>query len=296
MYDEIKRRLEERISAVPRFSIERIATGDTDGERDLSLISAHVASELERHLSEMYDDTDASEAAAQPHDVVREFGGLRTRRQLEKHFVERLSVDIGSPMKTFDFTVPTGSRVFGPPYDRNWFEGNGFGVFSRFDGTVYTIPKANGGFSAAGIGFYLTTNEPALAAITPQGTYDWYWSAFADLPFLRSRGGMGITIYTNAEPQPTMSRQSVLWSASGMTTLSGQIGSGRIADAASPAFGLGPVPLAPTLVNMVPGSSYLVWVWCWQTSQLETDDGFIAFLSFSMPFVTIDAGPPILIH
>lgn len=295
MNDEIKRRIEQRISEGPRFSIERIATGDTYGERDSSLISAHVTSELKRHMSEMYDDKDASEAAAQPRDAVLKFGGLRTRLQFEKHFVERVSMDIGSPMKAFDFTVPSGSRVFGPPYDRDWSEGRGVGMLGRFDGKVFTIPGAKG-FSAAGIGFYLTTNEPALAAITPQGTYDWAWSAFADLPFARSRGGMGITIYTNSEPQPTMSRQPVLWSASGMTMLSGQKGSGRIADAASPAFGLGTVPLAPALVNMIPGSRYLVWVWCWQISRLEEDDGFIAFLRFIMPFVTIDAGPPILIH
>ncbi|PSB20695.1 hypothetical protein C7B65_07310 [Phormidesmis priestleyi ULC007] len=295
MYDEIKRHIEQRISEGQRFSIERSAIADTDGDRDTSLISAHVTSELDRHISEMYDDTDAAEAAAQPRDEVREFGGLRTRHQLEKHFVERLSVDIASTVKTFDFTVPSGTRVFGPPYDREWSEGNGFSFGGRVDGKAITIPKRNG-FSAAGIGFYLTTNEPVLAAITPQGTYDWNWSAFENLPFARSRGGMGITIYTNSEPQPTMSRQPVLWSASGMTTFSGQKGSGRIAEAASPAFGLGTVPLAPALINMVPGSRYLVWVWCWQTSQLEEDDAFIAFLSFSMPFVTIDASPPILLH
>jgi hypothetical protein len=295
MYDEIKRHIEQRISEGQRFSIERSAIGDTDGDRDTSLISAHVTSELDRHLSEMYDDTDAAEAAAQPRDAVREFGGLRTRHQLEKHFVERLSVDIASTTKAFDFTVPSGSRVFGPPYDREWAEGNGIAFGGRVDGKAITIPKKNG-FSAAGIGFYLTTNEPVLAAITPQGTYDWNWNAFKNLPFARSRGGMGITIYTNSEPQPTLSRQPVLWSASGMTAFSGQKGSGRIAEAASPAFGLGTVPLAPALVNMVPGSRYLVWVWCWQTSQLEEDDGFIAFLSFSMPSVTIDAGSPILLH
>lgn len=301
MYEEIKRRLEERISAVPPFSIERIAIGNTDGERDTSLISAYVTLELDRHMSEMYDDTDASEAAVQPRDTVCEFGGLRTRRQLEKHFLERLSVDISSPMKTFDFTVPTGSRVFGPPYDLDWAEGNGIAFGGRVDGKVNTIPTRNG-FTAAGIGFYLTTNEPSLAAITPQGTYEWSWLALENLPFARSRGGMGITIYTNAEPQPTMSRQQVLWSVSGMISTnstvpwSGQNGSGRIADAASPAFGLGTVPLAPALLNMVPGSRYLVWVWCWQTSQLEQDDSFIAFLGFSMPFVTINAGPPIVIR
>jgi hypothetical protein len=295
VYDEIKRRIEERMSEGPRFSIERIATGNTHSERDTSLLSAYVTSELERHMGEMYDDKDGSAAAAQPRDAVREFGGLRTRRQLERHFLDRVSVDIGSSMKAFDFTVPSGSRVFGPPYDREWAKGNGIAFGSRVDGKVFTIPKANG-FSAAGIGFYLTTNEPALAAITPQGTYDWNWIAYQDLPFARSSGGMGIAIYTNSEPQPTMSRQPVLWGLSGVTTFSGQKGSGRIADAASPAFGLGTVPLAPALLNMAPGSRYLVWIWCWQTSRLEKDDGFIAFLSFYMPFVTIDAGPPIVIH
>jgi hypothetical protein len=292
MYDEIKKRIEKRISEGPRFSIERIATGDMYGERDTSLISAHVISELYRHMSEMYDDTDASEAAAQPRDAVHEFGGLRTRRQFEKHVVEQLSVDIGSLTKAFDFTVPSGSRVFGPPYDRDWSEGNGVGIFSRFDGKVYAISKDNG-FSAAGIGFYLTTNEPALVAITPQGTYNFSYTAFQNQSFARSRGGLGITIYTNSEPRPTMSRQPVLWSASGATLLSRDKGSSRIADAASPAFGLGTVPLAPALVNMVPGSRYLVWIWCWQISHL---DAFFAYVGFSMPFVTIDAGPPILLH
>lgn len=297
MYDEIKRRIEQRITAMPRFSIERMAIADADGERDTSLFSNHVTSELDRYMSEMYDDIDASEAAAQPRSAVREFGGLRTQRQLEKHFLERLSIDIASSIKTFTVTVTGSNSVVAPPYDREWSEGLGLAFGGRVDGKAITLPKENG-FSAAGIGFYLTTNEPVAAAITPQGTYDWNWSAFENLPFARSKGGMGITIYTDSEPQPTLSRQPVLWSASGMTAFSGQTGSGRIAEAASPAFPdmFGSVPLAPTLVNMVPGSRYLVWVWCWQTSQLEEDDAFIAFLQFSMPFVTIAASPPILIR
>jgi len=295
MYNDIKRRLEARINSVPRFDIARVAASDADAERDTGRMTAHATSELERQVGDMYADPDASEAAGPPHDAIRQFGGMRTRRQLTEHFVERLSVDAGSPKTAFDFTVPTGSRVFGPPYDREWAEGNGLAFLSRFDGRVTTIPKANG-LSTAGVGFYLTTNTPALAAITPQGTYDWNWLSFADLPSARSRGGLGLTIYTDSDPQPTLSRQVVLWSASGMTVFSGQQGSGRIADAASPAFGFGPVPLAPALLNMVPGSRYLVWVWCWQTSQLGPDDAFIAFLRFAMPLITIDAGPPIIIH
>jgi hypothetical protein len=301
MYDEIKRRIEQRMSERPSFSIERIATKDIRRKRDASRISALVTAELKRHMSEMYDDIDAAEAAAHPRDKVREFGGLRTRRQLEKHFIEQLSTYIGSRQE-FEFTVPSGSRGFKPPYDLDWIEGNGMSKnLSHLNGEVSTIPTRNG-FSAAGIGFYLATNEPALAAITPEGKYNWFWQSFENLPFARSRGGLGIAVYTDSEPQPTTSRQPLLWSVSGMigsnprVPWSGQKGEGNIADAASPAFGLGTVPLAPVLVNMVPESRYLVWVWCWQTSRLERDDAFNAYLHFVMPGVIINAGPPILIR
>lgn len=125
MYDKIKRRLEQRVNAGPHVRIERMTTGDTFSERATSLLSAHVTSELESRMSEMFDDRDAPEAAAQPRGAVREFGGLRTRSQLETHFMERVSVDIGSMNRAFDFTVPMGSRVVGPPYDLDWMEGQG---------------------------------------------------------------------------------------------------------------------------------------------------------------------------
>ena len=170
--------------------------------------------------------------------------------------------------------------------------GNGVGAFSRFDGKVFALPKTDA-FSAAGIGFYLTTSEPVLAGITPQGNYNFSYTAFHEDPFARTSGGMGITIYTDTETTPTLSRQPVLWNASGATLLSGAKGGGRIADAASPAFGFGTVPLAPALFNMVPDSRYLVWVWCWQTAR---HDAFFAQIGFSMPLVTVDASPPIVIH
>ena len=291
MYERIWEQLTERLGDRAPLRVERALITDTDGQQDASLLTTHVRSRMDRHLNEMFDSDDAAEADA--HRVeVRDFGGLRTRRQLEKHFVEKVRADLGVT-RAFDYIVPSGSRVFGPPYDREWSEGNGIAFGARFDGKALTLPKANG-FSAGGIGFFLTTNEPVLAAITPQGTYDWNWSSFGDLPFVRSRGGMGLTIYRDG--QLAYSRQAVLWSVSGATTFSGQKGSGRIADAASPAFGFGAVPLAPALLNMEPGSQYLVWVWCWQTATLQPNDPFIAFMSFHMPFVSIDAGPQIPLH
>ncbi|HKO47837.1 MAG TPA: hypothetical protein VJV79_08940 [Polyangiaceae bacterium] len=274
--------------------IERVAKNVETRERHLALVSSHVTSELERRMSEMEADTRVPAAAAQPLDGLAEFGGLRTRDQLESHLLERLSLDVFAPATTFKLTVQSGTKVFGPPYDQDWSEGSGFGNSARFSGRALTINKDDG-FSAAGVGFYLTTTETVLAAIRPQGNYDWNWAAFGDLPSARSRGGMGLTIYTDGQQQPTLSHQPVLWSVSGVTTLAGDKGSGQIAAAASPAFGLGTIPLAPALLQMSPGSTYLVWVWTWQIAQ-GTDGPFIAFSKFDMPLVTIDAGPPIALR
>jgi hypothetical protein len=291
--DSLRRRVEERRNRASPVRIERVATQVDGSDEHLAHISSHVTSELKRRMSEMDADTRVA-APAQAAETLRDFGGLRTREQLESHLLERLSLDAFAPATTFDLTIQSGTKFFGPPYDRDWSEGNGFGALARFDGRAFTINKDDG-FSAAGIGFYLTTTETVLAAVTPQGTYDWSWSAFGDLPSARSRGGMGLTIYADSQPQPMLSHQPVLWSVSGVTTLAGDKGSGRITAAASPAFGLGTVPLAPALVQMVPGSTYLVWVWSWQIAR-GTNGPFIAFTSFDMPLVTINAGPPIILR
>lgn len=293
MYDEIKDRLIRKIGALPSLQIERRVEGVGNGEEE-AVFSDHVHLLLRDQLSHLQDEEDETDNTT-TRSGVRKFGGFASRRQLEKHFFERLVADIHRPAKTLNLTITSGSRILGLPYDLEWATGNGFSFFGRYDGKALTIPKPNG-FSAAGLGFYITTNTPVLAAITPQGTYNWNWTSFADLPFIRSSGGMGITIYSNAAQQPLLSRQPVLWNVSGATQFSGRKGSGRIADASSPAFGLGTLPLAPALLHMVPGNRYLVWVWCWQISRLKDNDPFIAFLQFSMPFVSIEAGPPIVIR
>ena len=291
--DSVRQRLEERRVKASAVRIERIPTRAKAYEKPLALMSSHVASALKRELRALDVDTKVA-ATVKSTDSRLVFGGLRTRAQLESHLVERLSVGLLGPKATFDLTIQSGMQFIAPPYDQDWSEGNGVGMLSRFDGSVYTVTKDNG-FSAAGIGFSLTTTETVLAAITPQGTYDWNWAAFADASSARSRGGMGLTIYADGQPQPVLSHQPVLWSVSGVTAFSGEKGAGRIAAAASPAFGLGTVPLAPALLHMNPGSNYLVWIWAWQVAQ-HTENGFIAFSSFDMPLVTINAGPPVIVR
>jgi hypothetical protein len=267
-------------------------------ERDLhrTAFADYTATLLRHQGSELFDEKDEAEMAAATSkggDTVLDVGPFKTKGQLQKHFAERVRMETMRPSTTFDYTVPTGSRIIGPPYDVDWSEGAG-GVFSRFEGSCFTFSIE--GFSASGVGFYLSSDEPMLTAITPVGNYDWNWFSLQDLPFLRSRGGLGVAIFADGGPQPVMSRQPVLWSLNGVLKFTGQSGSGRIADAASITTGFGPIRLAPALLNMVPGSSYLVWLWLWQIARSLKHTAVMASSKFEMPFVTIDAGPPIALR
>ncbi|HEX4953978.1 MAG TPA: hypothetical protein VF017_11365 [Thermoanaerobaculia bacterium] len=271
-----------------RFFAPERATPD-EGVRleHQALAAGHITDGLRRELEAIH----AEQVGVGPGQTVE---SRWTEAQLRSHAIERLRWGRESVREHFEITIPGGSRVFGPPYDVEWQEGGGSAFGSRADGTLITVSTP--GFSAAGVGFYLTAPEPYLAAVIPQGGYEWSWASFADLPWLRSRGGVGIAVYVDGEPQPAVSRQAQLWSLSGVSVFSGGQGSGRIADAASPAFGFGPVPLAPILIHMTPGRRYLVWVWCWQVTPAEAASGFIAFLQAKMPLVTVDAGPPLVIR
>ena len=159
------------------------------------------------------------------------------------------------------------------------------------------------GESNAGVGFYLSSNEPLSVAITPKGSYDFSWLATGDQPSLQSRGGLGMAVYVNTENQPAQSRQVTLWRLSGVAgVISGDQGSGQLQDAASLPVGggFGPVRLFPVYIDMHPGSRYLVWVWSWQillsAPPSGGDKSFIVFFSVKMPFVAVDAGPLIIVH
>jgi hypothetical protein len=296
MNEDIQREIERSLRERGRLRIERHAPQDVSPERELARLDAHVKTVAGRHLATMFDEEDAREAQAFPLQRDADFAGFKTQRQVTKHTLAYLRDTLAERPAISAYKVPRGSRIFSPPYDTDWGVGAAQAFFARLDGHVTSVSVPNG-LSAGGVGFFLTTNEPALVSIVPFGEYNWTWIAFANLPFARTRGGMGITIYTDGNPDPTQSREQVLWDASGFQTFHGASGRGAIADAASPAFGFGTVPLAPALLNMVPGSHYLVWIWCWQTcAGLKEDDPYIGFMNFEMPAVSIDAGAPLVIR
>ncbi len=290
MNQQILREISHRLRQSHPFSVHRPTSIETTDESSTVHFSGHVKSVLKGFASEIRSE------ASHSREELHAFGGLGTRSQFEKHALERFSTDAGLQRLEDDITVPSGCRNFGPPYDREYNVGVAEAFGATADGSVFTLSPYDGQ-SAGGIGFYLTTDEPVLASITPQGTYQWSWFNLANfLPNAWTRGGMGITIFADSDTEPTLSRQQVLWSASSLTPWSGQTAKGLIADSASPAFGFGTVPLAPALLNMFPGSRYLVWIWCWQLAHYAENDGFLAVLSFNMPSVTVCAGPQISIH
>lgn len=300
MFEAVKRELEDQLSNRRQLRVARLTTDLPAGEADTSVHAAYVAFQMKRRLAEMYDDGDAAEFAENPRVSGDRYGGLATQRQLEKHVVERFRMAGQGIM--YDLTVPFGAQVLAPPYDRDWSEGFGLATaYARIDGKLACGSKANS-FSAAGLGFYLTTDEPVSAAITPGGSYNWFYWGTANLPFLRSGGGLGVTIYADSGAEPYMSHIVPVWSLSGLqiryNLWETEAGNGRIADAAAPVppGGVGTVPLAPARVDMVPGSRYLVWIWCWQTCHMEAGDPFVGILTMEMPFVTIEAGPPVDFH
>jgi hypothetical protein len=327
--DEVKKLIDQRISKLPKYGIERVSSEETDYEQDTSFISELMTSVYERHKSEIYDKTDVAETAAQPEEKVRDFGVFKTQRQLAKYIVEKLfksepglytgGVDVNfpklddslyetGPVRTFP--LPYECRIFAPPYEVSILKDGGepdfrFSASSSSGNLRVTNDSLNlASFSLAGVGFYVSTKKPVLASITPEGTYQWSWYSGTSQPLLQSRGGLGIAIYKDSEPQPTWSREVLLWSESGIIKLdlelfAGKKGNGRIADAASPTFGFGPIPLAPALVNMVPGPRYLVFVYCFQTTinpLIFGSDTFNTNLSIRVPSVTICENPPIVVR
>ena len=294
MNEKIRAIVVERVRNRPQFRIDRSKTGDGPDEQAKELMLDHVTSSLKGIAMDLYDDRDRIEMSSLSQESVKAPVSFGTVHQMEKRFLQEVTTGLQNSARTFDLKIKLGDQVMAPPYDKDWSVGAGVGFLSRFDGNVYALNQRD--YSAAGIGFYLSSDVPALVSIVPWGDYKWSYIAFENSPFVRSRGGMGVTVYTDSNSTPTHNNQPILWNVSGLNMLEGKTGSGRIADAASPAFGFGSVPLAPVLISMVPGSKYLVWVWCWQVYNNNKDEGFFAIMDFHMPLVTVSAGPPILLH
>lgn len=248
----------------------------------------HVLTVLQRHSAELVGVSRGTPAQSRRLARAESPDSLRIQGQAQLQATERLKAAL-RPAQPLAFVLPSGTNVLGPPFDLEWQAGTGWPYGSINGDSLITL--AYDGFTAAGVGFYVSSPQRLLAAITPMGSYRFNWFVLTDEPALRSRGGLGLTVYLNGNPAPVYSRQAVLWSISGGIPYTGEDETGAIATAASPAFGLGPVPLAPVYLELGPARQYLIWVWCWQVAKLPPTSTTWTFLRAQMPFAMASAGP-----
>jgi len=273
----------ERTMTPAAFAIER-----RPAARKRPHVVEHITGLLRAELADLTKGEEAQAASV----ATRSFGGFGSAAALDRHITEWKKNQLLTPTKTMSFTVPVGTRVVGPPYDHGWHVGLGM-PFAQIDGTMMIF--GSDGFSASGASLDLTSTQAALASIKPMGAYEFSWVSFDNYPSLRSRGGLGILVYGGGDPAPLLSRQAVLWTLSGVSQFAGNKGSGQYADAVAFQTSFGPVPLAPILINMSPNVTYEVWMWCWLVGQNQQGTAFLNVIECKIPFVLIDAGPPIII-
>ena len=256
-----------------------------DRERFGDRVSATLTSRHKDVAAESAALASSTKGLTQTHDSIELSGEVRD------HLTSSLREELERQMVTFELTVPFGSRVISPPYDEEWAAGSALAFGAKIDGK-FSVLAADEPSSGA-IGVYLTVDRPADVAITPGGTFGFTCLAAQNMPALRSTGGLGLMAYVDDNPQPALEREAMLWNVNGLSLTTSFSGSGQISQAHSPPVGLGPVYLAPLIISMKPGHRYLIWVWGWQVS--SQTQGFLGLLNVDMPFVTVDAGPPLVI-
>jgi hypothetical protein len=278
----------------PRIAVLQSAPEAGVMERDTANLADHVAARLKPHYHEVAEEGAMLARAAEGLDLAP---SPRIDEDLGRRLALQNLTGVLGEMKTLQFTIPLGTRVIGPPYDTDWSNPPGPGFGAAAYGSFTMAPS--GGSASTAIGLYLTVDQPVDAAITPGGTYRYSGIGLENLAAVRSKGGLGMTVYFDSAPDPAYSREVTLWNvaglpvvvAGGVTLPAGINGNGLIADAASPSSIFVPFPLAPFYVSMRPGHTYLLWVWGWVVTQAPPD--FLTFLSVDMPFVKVEAGPPV---
>lgn len=290
---ELMRSVSENMAQRFRRRVRRPNITGHDSAKDMSLMTEYAKNDLPRYLNGLRPKLELTDGPS----ISTHQGKHIEIKSHEELVAKTYKAAVGAYTREFDFTLPSGRQVISPPYDTFWTIGQAeSGPWALIDGEVLAYTPDGPPESAAGIGVHLTTDEPVLASITPNGTCEFFLGMAPPLPHGRISGGLGITVWTDGDPSPTFSRQAILWDFNGLPGLFGIHGSGQIADAHSPAVGFGFIRLAPVLLNMVPGARYLLWIWCWNIAQHQVLDGLIGYINFSLPSIAIDAGPPLAIH
>jgi hypothetical protein len=227
-----------------------------------------------------------AEANPDPGQLEARLGALRS-------YAERF--DLAPALPALPVIVPAllpHSLLRSPPYDDDWAVNGGMAFGAKNDGEFSTLGLE--GWSAAGIGLYLRSDEDALATLTPLGTYQ--YSAFSATAGSQahSRGGMKVVAFAGS-PSPIYEWECQLFDFRPTGALiSGVSNTGQVKDAASPAWGLGSRPLAPLNVTVKGGQPVLVWIYSWVDVQENGDEGIFALINTTIRGITLEWGPPLV--
>ncbi len=186
------------------------------------------------------------------------------------------------PATAFDFTADPGWQMLAPPYDVSWRTGGGFG--DKSDGKLIVFVAE--GFSAAGVGVFLSVTTRSLVRFRPIAPYNDDWANIAFRGPASSKGGVGVLGYFNNDSAPFLDRRGSLWNDAQVPPNTGNgSGSGQLADRL----------WGDVLVLMDPGNTYLLWTWVWGMGHMSAADDrlslSLAQITCRVPAIVVDAGP-----
>lgn len=260
-------------SAVSR--LEKGVTAALDGEFAALAGTARHLENLGAPIRKLVDRDRRARASARALFTLAERAHKRRVDAIRKGLFEE-------PATTFNFTADPGWQMLAPPYDLAWGTGAAFG--DKFSGKLLAL--VGDGFSAAGVGVFLTVTKRSLVRIRPIAPYNFDWGNIAFRGSASSKGGVGVLVYANSDPRPVVDRRGSLWNDAQVPPNSGHgSGSGHLADRL----------WGDVLVLMEPGGTHLVWTWIWGIGRMSASEErlslSLAQITCRVPAIVVDAGP-----
>ncbi len=178
------------------------------------------------------------------------------------------------------FSITTnGSLTVGvPPYDVRWTSG----LFDDADanaGTFVARSIDSLGYQAAGIGVFVNSTIEQEIRFSADAQFHSRWTDLVLEGAATSEGGLGVLVYEGGNV--VARNDATLWSdfQSG-TTWHGQSGDDSTF--------LTQTAAGQTYFHMLPGRQYLVWVWCWLTTDILGSALAVASIEAQMPFIVVE--------
>lgn len=186
----------------------------------------------------------------------------------------------------FDLQISPGIEVIAPPYDLQWH--TALSQADKADGSFNVAALV--GYEAAAVGVLVSSLVPATISFRPVVPFNYLWLNSAMQAPCSSRGGLGLLVYRNGESTPFLDRRRVLWDdhRDAYAPLGKDSGDGYFGTEFSP---------GDVLLQAEAGDTFRIWMWCWAIAHSVSTANKVAlssgYVACRMPFIVVDAGPPL---